>query len=156
MSSEKCPSITRRLEDVIWIRDWSREPRKPTTSRAQPSISGLKHTSAAAADMPMSLKHRHTRWNAKEPHPRLSYLTHDSERERPVYFQWQLIDTWPPPADVLSRMALTLTQSDAPTPLVEQAGLSQTPPPVPSRRKGRRTADFRARRVADRSVEDAN
>src|SRR2546425_8160501 len=87
---------------------------------------------------------------------RLSYLTHDSERERPVYFQWQLIDTWPPPADVLSRMALTLTQSDAPTPLVEQAGLSQTPPPVPSRRKGRRTADFRARRVADRSVEDAN
>src|SRR3989442_14858009 len=69
MSSEKCPSITRRLEDVIWIRDWSLEPRKPTTYRAQPSISGLKHTSAAAADMPMSLKHRHTRWNAKEPHP---------------------------------------------------------------------------------------
>src|SRR2546425_11067689 len=72
MSSEKCPSITRRLEDVIWIRDWSLEPRKPTTYRAQPSISGLKHTSAAAADMPMSLKHRHTRWNAKEPHPSLS------------------------------------------------------------------------------------
>src|SRR2546425_10297492 len=74
MSSEKCPSITRRLEDVIWIRDWSLEPRKPTTYRAQPSISGLKHTSAAAADMPMSLKHRHTRWNAKEPHPLVSQL----------------------------------------------------------------------------------
>ena len=42
---------------------------EPTTNRARPSISGLKHTSAAAADMPMSLKHRHTRWNAKEPHP---------------------------------------------------------------------------------------
>src|SRR2546425_4022620 len=82
MSSEKCPSITRRLEDVIWIRDWSLEPRKPTTYRAQPSISGLKHTSAAAADMPMSLKHRHTRWNAKEPHPIPIQITNQSSFER--------------------------------------------------------------------------
>src|SRR2546425_8093993 len=87
MSSEKCPSITRRLEDVIWIRDWSLEPRKPTTYRAQPSISGLKHTSAAAADMPMSLKHRHTRWNAKEPHPSRTY----GKTRRPAH---------PPPAYV--------------------------------------------------------
>jgi hypothetical protein len=41
---------------------------------------------------------------------RLAYLTHDRNREAPVYFQWQLID-WPAPADALSRMGLTLLGS---------------------------------------------
>ena len=37
---------------------------------------------------------------------RLEYLTHDTERERPVYFQWQLIDDWPPLESVLTRIGL--------------------------------------------------
>jgi Domain of unknown function (DUF3883)/Domain of unknown function (DUF3427) len=36
---------------------------------------------------------------------RLKYLRHDSDREYPVYFQWQLLD-WPPPPDVVRRMHL--------------------------------------------------
>ncbi len=40
----------------------------------------------------------------------LGYLTHDRNREAPVYFQWQLID-WPAPADALSRMGLSLLRS---------------------------------------------
>jgi hypothetical protein len=39
---------------------------------------------------------------------RLKYLHHDSERERPVYFTWQILD-WAIPDTVLQRMHLTLS-----------------------------------------------
>lgn len=39
---------------------------------------------------------------------RLKYLDHDPSRERPVYFQWQILD-WPPTAEVVRRANLTLT-----------------------------------------------
>lgn len=93
---------------------------------------------------------------------RLSYLTHDAERERPVYFQWQLIDRWPPADAVLVRMGLALAATEQPaiepvavTAAEMTASLTETPPPMVSGRKGRRTADFRARKSPDRSVQDA-
>lgn len=38
---------------------------------------------------------------------RLKYLDHDPTRERPVYFQWQILD-WPPPEHVRSLIAQTI------------------------------------------------
>lgn len=38
---------------------------------------------------------------------RLKYLDHDPTKERPVYFQWQILD-WPPSSDVIRRANLTL------------------------------------------------
>jgi hypothetical protein len=40
----------------------------------------------------------------------LKYHDHDPTRERPVYFQWQILD-WPPTADVVRRANLMLTAS---------------------------------------------
>jgi hypothetical protein len=37
----------------------------------------------------------------------LGYLTHDPGRERPVYFDWQLLE-WPPPPEVIQRLDLVL------------------------------------------------
>ena len=91
---------------------------------------------------------------------RLSYLTHDAERERPVYFQWQLLDGWPVPQDVLTRTGLVLASPEAridmaPPSVTQQSGLIETRPPVSSGRTGKRTADFRARKSPDRSAQDA-
>jgi Protein NO VEIN, C-terminal/Domain of unknown function (DUF3427) len=92
---------------------------------------------------------------------RVSYLSHDSERERPVFFQWQLIDDWPPPMAVLSRTGLVLEErssltgvSDAAS-VIPEPTLVEMPPPQPPDRRGRRTADFRARKSPDRSHQDA-
>jgi hypothetical protein len=40
---------------------------------------------------------------------RLKYLSHDAVREKPVHFNWQLMD-WPIPVDVLKRMKLRLEE----------------------------------------------
>jgi hypothetical protein len=40
---------------------------------------------------------------------RLKYLEHDTTRERPVHFQWQILD-WPPGNTVLGRIGLELTR----------------------------------------------
>jgi hypothetical protein len=91
---------------------------------------------------------------------RLKYLTHDTERERPVYFQWQLIDDWPPPNQALTRMGLQLSvETPVPVPSSSDAfpspALVETPPPAPPDRRGTRTADFRARKAPDWSEQDA-
>lgn len=50
------------------------------------------------------------RTKKREPYTylgRLGYYSHDLQRERPVYIQWQILD-WPPPKDILKRMELNL------------------------------------------------
>jgi hypothetical protein len=37
----------------------------------------------------------------------LGYITHDSSREAPVYFQWQILD-WPPPPKLRARIQLSI------------------------------------------------
>jgi hypothetical protein len=94
---------------------------------------------------------------------RLSYITHDVERERPVWFQWQLIDTWPPSQQVLDRMGLLLTslsqvqqaaeaELGAPSP---PPGLTETALPKGTATRGKSTPQFRARKSSDRSAQDA-
>jgi hypothetical protein len=45
---------------------------------------------------------------------RLKYLDHDPTKERPVYFQWQILD-WPPAAEVIRRANLMLSAALPPS-----------------------------------------
>ncbi len=51
----------------------------------------------------------------------LGYLTHDGSRQKPVHFQWQLLD-WPPEAEFLDRIGLK--------PIASHEGLPQPPAPL--------------------------
>jgi hypothetical protein len=87
----------------------------------------------------------------------LKYLSHDAERSRPVYFQWQILD-WDPPKEVLDRMGLELQASSGgpvATPHAKDV-LQQTLPSSPSK-GGKSTAAFKAVKAPDYSaIETAN
>lgn len=83
---------------------------------------------------------------------RLKYLSHDTEREKPVYFQWQVLD-WSPTGEMLERTGLELrppAETKDPVALVAENQLEETPPP-PRRRRGETTRTFKARKAPDRS-----
>lgn len=85
----------------------------------------------------------------------LKYLSHDGERERPVYFQWQLLSA-PIPEEVLVRMNLALQQSTN-VELVPDTSihlLVQTPVPFVTRQT-QGTRVFRTRKVANYAERDA-
>lgn len=90
----------------------------------------------------------------------LKYVSHDTDRECPVYFQWQLLE-WSIPADVTRKMKLQLQTG---FPITAKNGLEdQTQDELISsnsmaerrelyntrRRKGVKTRQFRARKFAD-------
>ena len=52
-------------------------------------------------------------WVLKSDLGRLKYLTHDTERERPVYFQWQLIDDLAPARSRAHSHGTTAVRRDA-------------------------------------------
>jgi hypothetical protein len=90
----------------------------------------------------------------------LGYLTHDDSREKPVHFQWQLLD-WSAPMDFLERVGLkvlvsreVVSQPSAPrTP----ASLSVESAPLPSsiRRTGVGKETFQNRKLPDYAARDA-
>jgi len=85
---------------------------------------------------------------------RLRYLTHDQERERPVYFQWQVLPEVIP-APVADRIGLKFERS-APTPEVQQRhGLMEVPLPTSTPRTGQSSRAFRGRKQADYAGRDA-
>jgi hypothetical protein len=86
----------------------------------------------------------------------LGYLTHDSEREKPVHFQWQLM-SWPAPSSFIDNIGLNLvTPSEvAAFPEVGTHRLEEvvtpklvfTPiPKVPARRSGVSTREFKTKK----------
>jgi hypothetical protein len=83
---------------------------------------------------------------------KLAYLSHDLQREQPVWFQWQILD-WGIQQTVLSRIGLTLT-TDATTAVPSIAGISITGSPPP-RARGTTTATFRARHSVNHGERDA-
>ncbi|WP_174904440.1 DUF3427 domain-containing protein [Burkholderia pseudomultivorans] len=89
----------------------------------------------------------------------IGYLTHDSSREKPVHFQWQLLQ-WPVPHDTMDRIGLSPTTVPSPS-LVEpttqpSAGISFSAPPLPkTARQGVSSDDFRHRKSPDYSAQDA-
>lgn len=88
----------------------------------------------------------------------LRYLSHDSERERPVYFQGQIIEG-SIPLEVCERIELVFQPStetnsnDSQT--LKEGELTLTAPPSYKPRKGTSTSKFRARKVKDYSLIDA-
>jgi hypothetical protein len=80
---------------------------------------------------------------------RLKYLTHDKEREKPVHFQWQILD-WDIPKEVLDRMGLVLELSvQAPKDAVNVGTLVKTEIPTIDYKQGVPKATFQARRIPD-------
>lgn len=89
----------------------------------------------------------------------LGYLTHDGSRERPVHFQWQLLD-WPAPPEFLRRIGLqTLTNQEIPpgSRLHTIASLIVEPAPTPPSkvRKGVDKEAFQRRKSPDYAARDA-
>jgi hypothetical protein len=88
---------------------------------------------------------------------KLKYLFHDSEREKPVYFQWQVLD-WPIQEDVRTRMGLILQDTEklkSETLTRKKSQLSVTQPPIFHNRGGTSTSQFRVRKNVDYSMLDA-
>ena len=92
----------------------------------------------------------------------LGYLTHDESRERPVYFQFQILE-WPPKPAVIEEAALSLSPAEPlatsdGVPLTLMQGLHLVSPPEPMRRSGRSAGAFRGKRTpsyADRDARNA-
>jgi hypothetical protein len=94
---------------------------------------------------------------------RLKYLRHDRERERPVYFEWQLMD-WPMPESAIKHMNLQLSgkQTADPGPASAEdfesgpGKLTETVPPAKSaKHEGVSTSRFKARKSPDYALLDA-
>lgn len=88
---------------------------------------------------------------------RLKYLSHDRQRERPVYFQWQILD-WDPPQEVLQELTDHKPQFQIVTPqdvsLQGTLPLLETTVPQPRQKTGVTTPQFRAIKVSDRGLLD--
>jgi hypothetical protein len=98
---------------------------------------------------------------------RLKYLAHDTEREHPVYFQWQLLD-WSPPPVTVQRMDLALQMLPRGTRTPSWPETEATTAVASARlviedfhashlrgRPGTTTRTFRAQRAADYAQVDA-
>lgn len=91
---------------------------------------------------------------------RLGYLTHDTERENPVYFQWQILD-WPAPTEFIKQVGITLVgQSEGRKNLQEEVIclnelIFEAPPKPKPRSAGVKTSEFRARKSPDYGLQDS-
>ena len=90
---------------------------------------------------------------------RLKYLKHDSERQKPVYFQWQILEWNEIDDSTISRMALELTDnqdsSDTQPVVIEQDLLDYSEPPQVNQQNNLvDTASFRAHRGTDYSHQE--
>ncbi len=92
---------------------------------------------------------------------RLGYLTHDTEREKPVYFQWQILD-WPAPENFLGLIGLKPLVI-APPEVVKPKATAKTnelvfvskPKPI-TRNVGTKTNEFKSRKSPDYGLIDSN
>jgi len=91
---------------------------------------------------------------------RLGYLTHDTERENPVYFQWQILD-WPAPPEFLERVGISLVRqsSELQNESIHVARTNELifedPPKPKPRNAGVKTSEFRVRKVPDYGLQDS-
>ena len=87
---------------------------------------------------------------------RLAYLSHDRERENPVYFMWQILPDRIP-SKVADRIGLELQPGHVGerAPPAGAGELEQTPPPVRHGARGESTPAFRRRKRADYALRDA-
>ncbi len=90
----------------------------------------------------------------------LGYLTHDTEREKPVHFQWQILE-WSAPQSFLNTIGITLTGHSVQPPTLSNETrhpeLVFVPTPEPkTRRSGTTTKDFKANKRPNYAVNEAN
>lgn len=89
---------------------------------------------------------------------KLKYLSHDAEREKPVYFQWQILG-WPPWDEAIERMGLPLQapieKGVAAGPPTENRLRETLPPPSYADTVAKTTPTFKARKTPDYSATDA-
>jgi len=90
---------------------------------------------------------------------KLDYLTHDTEREKPVYFQWQVMD-WPPSNKFLEYIGLQLIRE--PAKISEDSKvihlnelLFLDKPQARPKTIGTKTSDFRSRKSPDYGLIDS-
>lgn len=90
----------------------------------------------------------------------LGYITHDTQRERPVHFQWQLMD-WPMPDGFISQVGvallrdLELIESTPSIKVTQGLAFVAIPPPRTSRR-GTSTSEFQSRKSPNYLAQHAN
>jgi hypothetical protein len=88
---------------------------------------------------------------------KLKYLSHDLEREKPVYFQWQILD-WDIDKNVLDDMYMELEEVKEGSPALESSnskGLVVEDPPKISESKGIRTKTFQSSKKPDYSQRES-
>ena len=90
---------------------------------------------------------------------RLVYLTHDTERENPVYFQWQLLD-WPAPNEFIREVGISLAgkaeiEKHEPKTYKINELIFEEPPKPKHRNSGVKTSEFRARKAPDYGLQDS-
>lgn len=105
-----------------------------------------------AHDERINTIHLFLRTNGQAPYTylgKLGYLTHDSEREAPVYFQWQLLD-WPLPKETSVRIGLQLIAAASSTPANQPKEMNKllivAKPNAKKSRDGVPTQYFKARK----------
>ena len=90
----------------------------------------------------------------------LGYLTHDTQRERPVHFQWQLMD-WPMPDGFTTQVGVELLgdlefiETTPSNKVVQGLEFVAKPPPRTSRR-GTSTSEFQSRKSPNHLAQHAN
>ena len=90
---------------------------------------------------------------------RLGYLTHDTERQNPVYFQWQILD-WTAPDDFIKNVGIELVydktpiKNEVPTAKINQL-VFESKPIIKSRTVGIKTNEFRSRKSPDYGLIDS-
>jgi len=138
---------------------WQSQPRQ---RREDPQIRQLIAHDVYRNNIWLFLRTTKRAANAPMPYTylgRLGYITHDVEREQPCHFQWQLLDGWPLSAELTARTGLILTGTP-PAPLppaiaMLRVALTETPTPAPTATRGTSTAEFIAKKVPDRALQDA-
>ena len=91
---------------------------------------------------------------------RLGYLTHDTEREHPVYFQWQVLD-WPAPAEFIKQVGISLVeqpaevQSESKQVIRFNELIFEEPQKPKPKNAGVKTSEFRARKAPDYGLQDS-
>jgi Domain of unknown function (DUF3883)/Domain of unknown function (DUF3427) len=102
------------------------------------------------------------RANDKNPYGyfgRLGYLTHDSERQNPVYFQWQILD-WEPPSEFINKVGISLIGSESiesfqPEPVALNQLIYVEKPAPRVKGAGVKTSEFRSRKSPDYGLIDS-
>lgn len=136
------------------VLSWQSQPRLDFSSDAIKSL--INH------DDQVNNIHLFLRSNKKSSYGyfgRLGYLTHDADRQNPVYFQWQLLD-WEPPRDFIKSVGIKLSQEESAisSPVSNHQKNQLIPgerPTTKPRKTGVNTNEFRGKKSPDYGLIDS-